>query len=93
MTWNWPLAAVVMALLLFGYCIYAAHETSRSVDRAGDFAITAQGCYDAGYQAGTAGSLVRATPEGEDCARWFEAGLKDGQRLYDVLRPWPPTPR
>jgi len=85
MTWNWPLAAVVMALLLFGYCTYAAHESGRSLEHVVDKSATAQHCYSAGYDAGASGSNAQSGGQDEDCARWFNAGYSDGRRVYNAL--------
>jgi hypothetical protein len=34
MEWHWPLAVVIVAVLLFGYCTYSAEQSSRSLDEA-----------------------------------------------------------
>ncbi len=70
MNWNWPFAAVVMALLLFGYCTYAAHESSRSLERVVDQSATVQHCYSAGYDAGSSGRIAQAAGQDEECSRW-----------------------
>ncbi|TMB94057.1 MAG: hypothetical protein E6J42_12120 [Chloroflexi bacterium] len=86
MEWNWPLAAVVIALLFFGYCAYSVHEGGRSVDRVLDSSLTAQQCYGAGYEAGSAGGPRGATPESEECARWFAMGYSEGRRAGSAFR-------
>ncbi len=84
MSWNWPLAVVIVALLFFAYCAYASRETSRSVDHILDDSLTAQHCYSAGYEAGASGDRVRPTDQSGECARWFDAGFSDGQRVFDA---------
>lgn len=85
MTWNWPLAVVVIALLLFAYCAYSAREATRSVDRIlDDDSWTEQRCYAAGYEAGLSDKPPPQTDNGDECARWFQMGFSDGQSLYDA---------
>ncbi len=86
MTWNWPLAVVVVAVLLFAYCAYSTHEASRSLDRAlNDDSWTQQRCYAAGYDAGLSGEPAPQTDSGDDeCARWLQIGFSDGRAAYEA---------
>jgi|GEM_PF-5924588 len=84
---NWPLVVVILALLLFGYCVYSVRETTRTVDRVlEDENWTNQRCYAAGYEAALA-ERTPQRPEDEECARWFQTGFADGQRAYEGLLP------
>lgn len=81
---RWPLAIVVVAVLLFAYCTYSAHQSSRSIDRALD-AFDQQACYEAGYNAGLAGGRQPSGPsDNPDCVRSLESGYADGRRTYDA---------
>ena len=84
MDWHWPLAIVVVAVLLFGYCTYSAEQSSRSLDRALE-SFDQQACYEAGYNAGLAGSQGPSGPsDNPDCVRSLESGYADGRRTYDA---------
>jgi len=81
---RWPLAVVVVAVLLFAYCTYSADRSSRSIDRALD-AFDQQACYEAGYNAGLAGREQPGGPsDNPDCVRSLESGYADGRRTYDA---------
>lgn len=76
---NWPLAVVVVALLLFGYCAYTASQASDNMDNAADEAALFQRCYGAGYEAAVFGEDRDPPRNGEKCADWFEAGFSEGR--------------
>jgi len=81
---RWPLAVVIVAVLLFAYCTYSADQSSRSLDRALD-AFDQQACYEAGYNAGLAGGPQPSGPSDNlDCTRSLEAGYADGRRTYEA---------
>jgi hypothetical protein len=81
---RWPLAVVIVAVLLFAYCTYSADQSSRSLDRALD-SLDQQACYEAGYNAGVAGAQRPIGPSDQpDCARSLESGYADGRRTYDA---------
>jgi len=89
MDWHWPLAIVVVAVLLFGYCTYSAEQSSRSLDRALE-SFDQQACYEAGYNAGLAGGQRPSGPsDNPDCARSLESGYADGRRTYDAYEGLP----
>jgi hypothetical protein len=78
---NWPLAAVVVAVLLFGYCAYSASQATETIDKATDEAALYSRCYTAGYDAGFYDRADRSAPQpDESCRNWFESGLSDGRR-------------
>jgi hypothetical protein len=84
MEWHWPLAIIVVAALLFGYCTYSANQSSRSIDRALD-TFDQQACYEAGYNAGLGGGPPpRGPSDNPDCVRSLESGFADGRRSYDA---------
>jgi hypothetical protein len=84
MEWHWPLAIVVVAVLLFGYCTYSAQQSSRSVDRALE-SFDEIACYEAGYNAAMAGRPQPNGPSDDpDCVRSLESGYADGRRTYDA---------
>ena len=81
---RWPLAVVIVAVLLFAYCTYSVEQSSRSVDRALD-SFDQQACYEAGYNAGLAGGPQPSGPsDNPDCVRSLESGYSDGRRTYDA---------
>ena len=59
---RWPLAVVVVAVLLFAYCTYSVDQSSRSLDRALD-SLDQQACYEAGYNAGLDRRAAAERPE------------------------------
>jgi hypothetical protein len=81
---HWPLAIVIVAVLLFGYCTYSAQQSSRSIDRALD-SFDEMACYEAGYNAGLAGREQPSGPsDNPDCVRFLESGYADGRQTYDA---------
>ncbi len=85
MSWNWPLAVVIVAVLLFAYCAYSTHEATRSVDRAlNDDSWTQQRCYAAGYDAGFSDRPPPPADEADECDRWFSIGFSDGRSAYET---------
>lgn len=85
MSWNWPLAVVIVAVLLFAYCAYSTHEATRSVDRAlNDDSWTQQRCYAAGYDAGLSDRRPPSPDDGDECDRWFQIGFSDGRAIYEA---------
>jgi len=77
---NWPLAVVIVAVLLFGYCAYSAAQAPGTIDKAADEAALYQRCYTAGYDAGFYGEDRSAPDDDDACVNWFESGLSDGRR-------------
>ena len=80
MEMNWPLAVVVVALLMFGYCAYTASQAPNNMHRATEEAALYQRCYTAGYDAGYDGESRVSPDDSEACVNWFESGLSDGRR-------------
>jgi hypothetical protein len=84
MEWHWPLAIVIVAVLLFGYCAYSAEQSSRAVDRALE-SFDEMACYEAGYNAGLAGGQRPSGPsDNPDCVFSLESGYADGRRAYEA---------
>ena len=81
---HWPLAIVIVAVLLFGYCTYSAQQSSRSIDRALD-SFDEMACYEAGYNAAMAGGpKPRGPSDNPDCVRFLESGYTDGRQTYEA---------
>ena len=71
MNWYWPLAVLILGVLLFSYCTYTANKAGRSLDSGLD-SLDNQACYQAGYNAAFAGrSEAPTSGVGEECARWL----------------------
>ena len=82
MNWYWPLAVLILGVLLFSYCTYTANKAGRSLDSGLD-SLDNQACYQAGYNAAFAGRSEAPTSGGdEECARWLDSGFADGRRIY-----------
>jgi hypothetical protein len=88
MEWHWPLAVVVLGVLLFAYCTYSLDRSSRDLDRALE-SLDKEACYQAGYNAGLAGlERASASDDNPGCASSFEEGFADGRRVYDAYDHW-----